>query len=71
MARKNTYLVILGTHVTETLAMARIVRSRVRRKVAEATLAHSHRRKLVRRALLDRQRRVSKLLEQIKTHRSQ
>ncbi len=70
MARKNTHLVILSTHVTETLAMARIVRSRLRRKVAEATLAHRHRQKLVRRALRDRQRRMSKLLEQIKSHRS-
>ena len=69
MARKNTYLVILGTHVAETLAIARIVRSRIRRKVAEATLAQRRRRKLIRRAVLDRQRRVGQLLEQMKIYR--
>ena len=53
MARKNTYLVILGTHVEETLAIARIVRSRVRRKVAKAKLAHRRRRMLIGRELFD------------------
>lgn len=69
MARKNTYLVILGTHVEETLAIARIVRSRVRRKVAKAKLAHRRRRMLIGRAVLDRQRRVRELLERMTIRR--
>ncbi len=39
MGRKNAYLVILRTRVDETLAITRIVRSRMRRKIAEADLA--------------------------------
>ncbi len=69
MARKNSYLVILGTHVEETLAVARIVRSRVRRKLAEAKLAQRRRRKLIGRAVLDRQHRVGELLERMKIRR--
>ena len=70
MARTNTYLVILGTHVEEALAIVRIVRSRVRRKLAEATLRQTRRRKLFGRAVLDRQRRVGELLERIKIRRA-
>ena len=69
MARKNTYLVILGTHVEETLAIARIVRSRVRRKVAKAKLAHRRRRMLIGRAVLHRQRRVREWLERMTIRR--
>ena len=69
MARKNTYLVILGTHVQETLAIARIVRSRVRRRLAETKLAQRRRWKLIGRAVLDRERRVGELLEQMTIRR--
>ena len=65
MARKDTYLVILVTYVEETLAIARIVRSRVRRKLAKAKLVHRRRRMLIGRAVLDRRRRVRELLERM------
>ncbi len=69
MARKNSYLVILDAHVQETLAIARIVRSRVRRRVAEMKLAQRRRWKLIGRAVLDRERRVGELLEQMTIRR--
>ena len=70
MGRKNSYLVIVGTHVDEALAIARIVRLRTRRKLAEVTLARERRRKLIRRALLEQQRRVGELLERLSIRRS-
>jgi hypothetical protein len=65
MRRKSTYLVIIGTHVDEALAVARIVRSRARRKLAEIVLIQGRRRRLVRRTLLEQQRRVGDLLERL------
>ena len=65
MARKSTYLVILGTHVDETLAVARILRLRLRRKLAELTLEQRRRRKQIRCAVRARQRRVGEMLERM------
>jgi hypothetical protein len=65
MARKSTYLVILATHLDETLAIAQIMRSRARRKLAEVTLAHRRRRKRIRRAVVERRRRAGELLERM------
>jgi hypothetical protein len=65
MGRKSTYLVIIGTHVDEALAIARIVRSRARRKLSEIVLIQGRRRRLVRRTLLEQQRRVGDLLERL------
>jgi hypothetical protein len=70
MGRKSTYLVIIGTHVDETLAVARIVRLRARRKLAEVVLIQERRRRLVRRTLLEQQRRVGDLLERLNIRRS-
>ena len=52
MRRKNAYLVILGTHVDETLAIARIVRSRTTRTIAEAGLAQKQHRAEIQRTVL-------------------
>ena len=60
--RKDAYLVILRTHVDETLAIARIVRSRIRRRIAEADLAQQQRRALMQRAALKWRRRVEHLV---------
>ncbi len=60
--QKNAYLVILRTHVDETLAIARIVRSRVRRKLAEADLAQNERRALIQRAALQWQTRIKRIV---------
>jgi len=38
MARKHAYTVILRTHLDEKLAIARIVRARLRRRLAEVEL---------------------------------
>ena len=65
MGRKSTYLLIIGTHVDEALAIAKIVRSRARRKLAEVVLIQGRRGKLVRRSLLEQQRRVGDLLERL------
>ncbi len=62
MKRKNAYLVILRAHVDETLAIARIVRSRVRRKLAEADLAQMERRTLFQRAALQWQMRIKRIV---------
>jgi hypothetical protein len=70
MARKNSYLVILDTHVEETLAIAKIVRSRLRRKLAEAELAQRRRRKQIVLSLLDRQQRFGELIEWMKIRRN-
>jgi hypothetical protein len=70
MGRKSTYLVIIGTHVDEALAIARIVRSRARRKLAEIVLIQGRRRRLVHRTLLEQQRRVGDLLERLNIRRS-
>ncbi len=69
MARKNTRLLILSAHVEETLAIARILRLRTRRKLAEAELVQRHRWQQIRRTVRDRQRRLSDLLERIKLRR--
>jgi len=63
MARRSSYLVILGTHVDEALAIARIARVRLRRKLAEARLAQARRRRRLGRAARDWRRRVDALLE--------
>ena len=70
MRRISSYRVILSTHVDETLAVARIVRLRFRRRLAELSLAHQRRRKLIRRAVLEQQRRLEDLIEWVKSHRS-
>ena len=62
MSRKNAYLVILRAHVEETLAVARIVRARVRRKLAEADLAQKERRPLIQRAALQWQMRIKRIV---------
>ncbi len=60
--QKNAYLVILRTHVDETLAIARIARSRMRRKIAEADLAQKRRRALIQRAALQWQTRIKRIV---------
>jgi hypothetical protein len=60
--RKNAYLVILRAHVEETLAIARIVRSRIRRKLAEVDLAQKERRPLIQRAALQWQMRIKRIV---------
>ena len=70
MAQKNAYLVILGTHVEEKLAIVRIVRSRVRRRLAELELAHVRRRKVIRRALQDPGRHLGELIERVKIRKA-
>jgi hypothetical protein len=70
MAGKNTYLVILGTHVDEAIAIVRIIRSRMRRKLAEAELEWMRRRKTIGRAALDRHERARELLERMKIRRN-
>ena len=62
MRRKNAYLVILRTHVDETLAIARIMRSRMRRKIAGADLATKRRRALIQGAALRWQTRVKRIV---------
>ncbi len=56
------YLAILRTHVDETLAIARIVRSRMKRKIAEADLAQKQRRTLIQRAALQWQMRIKRIV---------
>ena len=60
--RKNAYLVILRAHVDETLAIARIVRSRMRRKIAEADLATKRRRALIQAAALRWRTRIERIV---------
>ncbi len=60
--RKNAYLAILRTHVDETLAIARIVRSRMRRKIAEADLARKQRRALIQRAALQWKTNIKRIV---------
>ena len=60
--RKNAYLVILRTHVDETLAIARIVRSRMTRKIAEAGLAQKRRRAGLQRTVLQWQTRLKHIV---------
>jgi hypothetical protein len=43
MSRKHAYTVILRTHLDEKLAIARIVRARLRRKLAEVELVQRSR----------------------------
>ena len=62
MRRKNAYLVILGTHVDETLAIARIVRSRMTRKIAEAGLAQKQRRAEIQRTVLQWRTRLKHIV---------
>jgi hypothetical protein len=69
MARKNTYLVILGTHVDEVLAIVRIIRSRTRRKLAESELELMRHRKMIGRAIRDRHERVREFLGRMKIRR--
>lgn len=66
MRRKQAYLVILDTHVDEVLAIARIVRSRARRRLAELTLAHERRRRSMLRTLLQQHRRARELFDRIR-----
>ena len=65
MRLKRTYLVIIGTHMDEALAIARIVRSRTRRKLAELALAQERRQRAIHRTLLQQRRRVREILERM------
>lgn len=62
MGRRSAYRVILLTHVEEAVAIVRILRSRARRRLAEAELARERWREQVRRGLLAREQQIGRML---------
>jgi hypothetical protein len=69
MSRKNAYLVILRSYADETLAMGRIMRLRLRRRLAEEELAQRSRIAAVRRTWHERRARIERALEGIRGDR--
>jgi hypothetical protein len=69
MSRKNAYLVILRSYADETLAMGRIMRLRLRRRLAEEELAQRRRIAAVQRAWHERRARIERALEGIRGDR--
>jgi hypothetical protein len=69
MSRKNTYLVILSTYADETLAMARILRLRARRKVAEQELIQRRRLAALQQVWADGRMRIERAVDEMKIGR--